>query len=262
MPEKTAYEPGEPNWIEISSPDVEAATAFYGGLFGWSSYSVSDPFVGDFTIFTLGDVTGPEVAGLTSLADDTVSATWTCYFTVRDASKAADAVRRAGGRVYMEATDVAHLCRVVLAADDQGAGFGLWQPRALAGCGVVGEPNTVNWMGLVSRDTAAARDFYRRVLGWKEPTVAQGLLVDSVYEWRIADGPVAFMVLADEELLDDDLPAFWLPYFVVADCEATVAAAKALGGSVIMPCTDTRYGPCAAVQDPASAPLGLFQRRP
>ena len=32
---RTAYEPGTFCWIDLSTPDVEAAKAFYGGLFGW-----------------------------------------------------------------------------------------------------------------------------------------------------------------------------------------------------------------------------------
>jgi predicted enzyme related to lactoylglutathione lyase len=261
MPEMSSYTPGEPNWIEVSSPDIESTKTFYGGLFGWSSYNVSDAFVGDFSIFTLGEATGPEVAGLTSMADDTVAGTWTCYFSVQSASEAAEKVREADGRVHMEATDVAHLGRVVLAADTLGAGFGLWQPYALPGCAVVGEPNTMSWLGLVSRDITASQDFYGHVLGWKEPTVFQGLVVDSVYEWEIADRPVAFMLHADEQLLDDDRPAFWLPYLVVADCDATLTRAVALGGTVILSSTQTRYGRCGAIKDPTSAPLGLLQHR-
>jgi predicted enzyme related to lactoylglutathione lyase len=261
MPEMRSYKPGEPNWIEVSSPDIEATKTFYGGLFGWSSYNVSDAFVGDFSIFTLGDVTGPEVAGLTSMADDAVEGAWTCYFSVQDASEAAEKVREAGGRVHLEPTDVAHLARVVLAADTQGVSFGLWQPYALPGCAVVGEPNTMGWSGLVSRDITASWTFYGHVLGWEEPTVSQGLAVDSVYEWEIADQPVAFMVHADEQLLDHDRPAIWLPYLVTADCDAALARAVALGGSVIMPSTQTRYGRCAAIKDPTSAPLGLLQHR-
>ena len=34
MVEMTEYTPGTPSWVDLSSPDVEAAKAFYGGVFG------------------------------------------------------------------------------------------------------------------------------------------------------------------------------------------------------------------------------------
>ena len=35
MSERTSYEPGTPSWVDLSTPDLEAALRFYGGLFGW-----------------------------------------------------------------------------------------------------------------------------------------------------------------------------------------------------------------------------------
>ncbi len=34
MPE---YAPGTPSWVELSSPDADAAAQFYGELMGWSA---------------------------------------------------------------------------------------------------------------------------------------------------------------------------------------------------------------------------------
>ena len=35
MPERDGFPPGVPAWIDTTQPDVDAALAFYGGLFGW-----------------------------------------------------------------------------------------------------------------------------------------------------------------------------------------------------------------------------------
>ncbi|MGH2948898.1 MAG: VOC family protein [Solirubrobacteraceae bacterium] len=35
MSERTSYEPGTPSWVDLSTPDLEGALRFYGGLFGW-----------------------------------------------------------------------------------------------------------------------------------------------------------------------------------------------------------------------------------
>ncbi|GAA2398525.1 VOC family protein [Actinomadura vinacea] len=260
MPEITSYEPGSPNWVELSSPDIEASKAFYCELFDWSVYTVADHWVGDFSIFTRGDVTGPEVAGLTSLADDSISATWICYFSVNDADAAADAVLEAGGQVHMEPTNVAHMGRVVLAADTQGAGFGLWQPFAFPGAALFDEPNTVSWVELACGDTGKAMDFYGRVLGWSGPTEMQGV-VSTYYVWRVGGRRVAGVVRAAGRRLSGDVPARWMPYFAVPDCEASVAQAERLGGTVRLPCTDTPNGRFSVLSDPTSATLAIIKRR-
>ena len=36
MVRHTAYEPGTPSWADVTSPDPDAARAFYGALFGWT----------------------------------------------------------------------------------------------------------------------------------------------------------------------------------------------------------------------------------
>ncbi len=35
MSERTEYAPGTPCWVDLATPDVEAAAEFYGALFGW-----------------------------------------------------------------------------------------------------------------------------------------------------------------------------------------------------------------------------------
>ena len=37
MPEVSAYPPGTPSWVDLGSPDIEAAAAFYTGMFGWDA---------------------------------------------------------------------------------------------------------------------------------------------------------------------------------------------------------------------------------
>jgi predicted enzyme related to lactoylglutathione lyase len=35
MSERTSYAPGTPCWVDLATPDVDAAERFYGALFGW-----------------------------------------------------------------------------------------------------------------------------------------------------------------------------------------------------------------------------------
>jgi uncharacterized protein len=37
------YPPGVPCWVDTEQPDVEAATVFYGGIFGWTYEDAMPP---------------------------------------------------------------------------------------------------------------------------------------------------------------------------------------------------------------------------
>lgn len=137
MPEVTSHEAGTANWVEMNSPNVGASQMFYRGLFGWDSYVLVDPVAGEYEMFTLDGVTGPEVAGLTDLADDSLPPTWTCYFTVRDIAATLEVVRSAGGQVFVDGLKYGNMGTLGLAGDTEGAGFGLWQPGELLGAAVV-----------------------------------------------------------------------------------------------------------------------------
>jgi len=51
----------------------------------------------------------------------------------------------------------------------------------------------------------------------------------------------------------------WLTYFVVANCDATVATATAGGGTVVMPAMDSPNGRFAVLSDPHGAVFSVIQ---
>jgi predicted enzyme related to lactoylglutathione lyase len=55
------------------------------------------------------------------------------------------------------------------------------------------------------------------------------------------------------------VPPHWMPYFAVADTDASVARALALGGQVPVPPFDTPYGRMAVVNDPQGATFSIMQ---
>ena len=98
----TKYVPGAPNWADLAVPDVDAAAAFYGAVFGWQFQSAG-PDAGGYGLFTLG---GNTVAAVGPLMGEGASPSWTLYFDTPDANATADAVKRAGGAVRAEPFDV------------------------------------------------------------------------------------------------------------------------------------------------------------
>jgi len=55
------------------------------------------------------------------------------------------------------------------------------------------------------------------------------------------------------------VPPHWAPYFTVANCDASIAKAKELGGQVIAPPMDVSVGRFAGIADPQGAVFSIFQ---
>ena len=61
MAERTSYAPGTPSWVDLGSPDIDGAAAFYGALLRLDVRRRSRPDAGGYGMFTLR---GKNVAGL------------------------------------------------------------------------------------------------------------------------------------------------------------------------------------------------------
>ncbi|MEW2353126.1 VOC family protein [Spirillospora sp. NPDC029432] len=259
MPEVNGYVPGWPTWAELASPDIQASNDFYCGLFGWYAYTVTFPGLADYQIFTLGDVQGPEVAGMLALADDAQPASWTCYFRTEDLRKSLDTVTRLGGQTLMPPTDVSNLGRMALCSDLEGADFAFWLPGTLKGAGVADEPSTMCWVELACHDLEGARRFYGEVFGWR--SVERDYSPPYYTNFKVGDWSVAGMVSLDV-LRTAGFPPHWIPYFWVEDCDASAARAAELGARVRIPPTDIKPGRFAMMTDPTGARLAIVTPEP
>ncbi len=112
------------------------------------------------------------------------------------------------------------------------------------------------WYELGTRDFAKAQAFYGAVLGW---TVADSGMTGMTYMLaRAGDAMVAGMMQAEGEQ-----PVAWQIYFAVDDCDATVAAATALGARVHVPPSDIPHtGRFAVLADPQGASFSILQPLP
>ncbi|MFE9366128.1 VOC family protein [Streptomyces sp. NPDC006978] len=240
--------PGGPCWVELSTPDVRAAQAFYAGLFGWRSETDPRPEAGGYTTARLGE---DAVAAFSPLYRPEQQPSWTVSFATEDADAAAEAVRSAGGTVRMGPMDVFDEGRFTVAADPSGAVFSLWQARAFPGAGRFNDPGSLGWVELRTPDPQGALDFYPAVLGW---TVSSS---EHFTHWGV-DG-ADFGGLKEQD--DDeraDVPSHWLPYFTVTDTETTAARALTAGGEPLSPPMHIPGGPwVATLLDPLGARFGL-----
>lgn len=76
----TQFTKGSPCWIDLGSPDTEAAAAFYTGVFGWEFRSAG-PDAGGYGFFQQD---GKTVAALGPLTEEGAKSAWTVYFHTPD----------------------------------------------------------------------------------------------------------------------------------------------------------------------------------
>jgi predicted enzyme related to lactoylglutathione lyase len=253
MPERDSYKPGTPSWVELGTSDVDAAAAFYGGLFGWD-VAESQPDTGGYRIAEIG---GKAVAGLSPLMQEGQPVAWSTYVATDDADATAERVRSSGGQVIVEPMDVMELGRFAVFMDPTGAAIGVWQANQFAGAQLVNEPGALTWNELATRDMAAAQDFYKAVFGWD---VEERDFGGSKYTMWQADGDGVGGGMPMGDQFPPDVPPHWAVYFFVEDAEASAARARELGGQVRVEAMDIPdMGRFAALADPQGAGFSVFQ---
>jgi predicted enzyme related to lactoylglutathione lyase len=271
MSEQDRYIPGVPCWVDTAHPDPEAATAFYGGLFGWTFEDVmpADAPVRYFIARLPGGQVGA-IGGRMPGAPEQPPA-WNTYVWVDDADATVAKAREAGGAVLVEPMDVFEAGRMAVLADPEGAVISVWQPKGNRGAAVVNEPGSVNFNTLSSRDLAAAEAFYGPVFGWELLTVGDGAMwalpaYGDFLEQRTPGmrkgmaemgAPPRFeeVVAGALTIPDDqpDVPAHWGVTFAVDDADAIATRAAELGGTVVVPPFDAPWVRMTVIVDPQGA---------
>jgi predicted enzyme related to lactoylglutathione lyase len=188
---------------------------------------------------------GEAVAALARKADGRMPTVWTVYFATPDVVRLTGRIQAVGGQVVMAPIPVGELGTAALAADPEGAVFGLWQAARHPGFGTRHKPGTFGWAELYARDTEAANTFYG------------GLFTDALF------GPEAapdFGRAPVSDVFPVEMPPHFLVHFRVEDIEPVVGAVNRLGGRVQVPPFETSYGKVAVVTDNQGASFALLQR--
>ena len=116
---------------------------------------------------------------------------------------------------------------------------------------------TIGWLDLTVEDADRVRDFYTAVVGWTVQPVEMGEYSDYAMVTPGGDGVAG---VCHKRGSNASMPGAWLPYFVVADLDAALAACGDRGGEVVvaaraMPNGD-RY---AVIRDPSGAVAAVYE---
>ncbi len=202
-------------------------------------------------------VDGKVVAGLHAKQDPQQPVAWTTYLAVDDLDHTIAEAEEAGGHIVVPARDVMELGRFAVIVDNTGGVFGLWQAKEHHGADLVDEVGAMCWNELLTHSYLTAQTFYSMVVEWVYEEVGYGGAFVYSHAKRL-DG----QVVAGFHQFGPDVPftapSFWQVWFRVADADATAAKVAELGGSVLNPPSDSRYGRMATVTGPAGERFGII----
>ncbi|QIP83536.1 VOC family protein [Streptomyces sp. Tu 2975] len=254
------YVTGSPNWIELGTPDVEGAKAFYGQVFDWTFVSAG-PDAGGYGMFQLD---GRTVAAAMTVPPEKGPPGWNVYFQTPDADAMVKAVEQRGGSVVVRPMDVFDQGRMTICLDPAGAAFAGWEPGRNKGLDRVSDVGALGWLELFTPDLAFALTYYGDVFGWE---ASQMPMPDgSGYYTMVRPGGAAQdttfagVLQMSADRLEASGGPYWLAYFGVEDCDASVARAQELGAEIKRTPVDVEgVGRFAKLADPAGARFAVVQ---
>ncbi|MDH6198457.1 putative enzyme related to lactoylglutathione lyase [Mycobacterium frederiksbergense] len=243
---------GAPNWIDLSTSDVERSRQFYGAVFGWTFETGGEEYGG----YVTASVDGRVVAGL--MRNDpqwNAPDAWTTYLHTADADATVAAATAAGGKNCVEVMDIPAKGRMAMLTDPDGAFFGIWQPGGHDGFEVFNEAGAPVYHQLTTRDYAGSLQFYRTVFGWTTQTVSD--TDEFRYSTAVFDGAELLGVMDGSAILPEGIPSSWNVFLGSDDVDKTIELVVANGGSALRAAEDTPYGRLAAVTDATGAAFNL-----
>ncbi len=243
-----AAAPGQVIWVDLLTEDAATAIDFYRQLLGWKIEPYSS---GNFVVSN----DGIPIAGISEIKDADAGgeeAIWLVGIAVPDLADSVATARELGAKIHRDVGRVEGFASFAILQDPQGAAVMLLSPERpfeesrSAGFWV--------WTELWTHDTAAASEFYGKVIGYEQAEVERS--DDSYQLFQTAGENRAGLVEIENKQVDP----IWAPYLGVADLKAIVAQAKGLGGRILLePSPEFGEGRVALLADPTGGAFFVYE---
>lgn len=246
MPERH-YKAGTPCWVDLTAIDLDAAKAFYGGVFGWEF----DTGPEEYGYYTSCKKDGQAVAAIMPRQPGSDSPQrWNTYLATDDIDATVQKATSSGATVTFGPMEVPEQGKVAYLLDPTGAEIGLWQASGFHGAEMVNEPDSLSWNELHTPDAGEADEFYGKLFPYTFEQIPGGMNYAVV---KLGDDMVGGRFQSESE------PPNWLVYFSVADADASGRRVEEHGGKVIREPEDTPYGRMGTFEDPTGAQFALVK---
>ena len=114
------------------------------------------------------------------------------------------------------------------------------------------------WLDLSVNNATEVKDFYQHVIGWKTEEISMGDYNDYAMLSPITGDAVSGICHAQG--VNNDLPAAWLPYFLVENIEQAVAQVTTNNGQLLTEIKSMGADKYAVIKDPAGAVCAIYQK--
>jgi len=119
------------------------------------------------------------------------------------------------------------------------------------------EIGSMVWIDLTVDNAEPVRDFYSAVVGWSSEEVDMGGYSD--YSMNTTESGTTITGVCHARGVNEDMPPAWMPYFTVADLDASIERCAELGGEVVVGPRTLGEGRFCVVKDPAGAVAALYE---
>ena len=245
---------GTPCWVDVKVTDPAAAKQFYSSLFGWDIQD-GPPEAGGYAICLLNG--RPAAAIMPRPEGNPAPNVWSTYLASDDVDATVAKAKEAGSSFLMEPMDVMTAGRIAFATDPLGAPYGIWQAGDHVGFRIYTEPGAVVWNELMTRDYEGSKAFYAGVFGYTYDEVGEGFSYSTLK--RAGDGEVVGGLGKLDPRTPAEIVSNWRVYFMVDDCDASVAKAVELGATATREPFNTPFGRMAAVTGAQGEAFSLIQ---
>jgi uncharacterized protein len=114
--------------LELATPDMAKAKAFYAGLCGWEFVDNDMGQMGIYSTFKAGNGPG---GGMYSMPG--APPAWLAYIGVDDIDAATDKAKALGAHVVRDVTEIPHVGWMSILIDPTGANIALFEPMPGSG---------------------------------------------------------------------------------------------------------------------------------
>ena len=121
------------------------------------------------------------------------------------------------------------------------------------------QAGTFCWTELMTRDVAAAKEFYSKLIGWQ---MRDQDIAGSPYTVLMPPGSKDQVggIMGMEGPQFEGVPPHWMPYIAVESVDDSARRCTELGGKIKLPPTDVpNVGRFCVLEDPTGAVISLFQ---
>ncbi len=127
------------------------------------------------------------------------------------------------------------------------------------------------WMDLSVPNAEQIKNFYQKVLGWQSETVNMVCGDEEYADFAMSAAQAESSAekssmssfttgVCHAKGANEDMPAVWLPYFLVADIELAVNTVQIEGGELVTKIKSMGDDKYVVVKDPSGAQCALYQK--